>query len=73
MDGGLLVDFLQFNSVPLMVNSQRLESLAGTLAPLTHTSASTDSWQDVGTGVETAMDATPALLPMRDEMDQLEV
>ena len=110
MDSGLLVDFLQFNSVSLMINSQRMESLAGVFAASVTPSTGTvqwttddtinighgseyadtnvknqssssitnvidvDSWLDVGLGEKSSSICdSSVLLPMRDEMDQLEV
>ena len=117
MDSGLLVEFLQFNSVPLLINSQRMESLAdaslvdssaqpssGAIGSSSSGSSSSsahetghsiladrvkknpsssaamvidvDNWLDVGLGLgldEKSSSRSLVLLPMRDEMDQLEV
>ena len=120
MDSGLLVEFLQFNSVPLLINSQRMESLAdassfassgatstsaqpsGAIGSSSSGSSSAhgaghsiladkvkknpsssaamvidvDNWLDEGLGLgldEKSSSRSLVLLPMRDEMDQLEV
>lgn len=80
----LLVDFLQFNSVPLIENSIRMESLAGVLATSTTANSNTAQQHQYqrqsiaehstqGSWLDLDAPMTPQLLPMRDEMDQLEV